>query len=96
MNPVPIPDALAHRYPNFNRLVVAGPNGDLTGDGSSPAEASAVEAMVGVVQGWRTFIVHHRPTPDEIERLVGGGLVRVAFYAPQMPVHGLDVIPEIR
>lgn len=93
MNPVPVFGELAARHPGFRRIVVAGPNGDLTNDGSSPEKALAVEALVGVIDGWPAFIVHMRLEPDEIAQLDDDGLLRVTFYVPQMPVHSIGVVP---
>jgi hypothetical protein len=87
MRPVPIPDEVV--WPGADRIVVAGPGGDLTGP------IPAVEALADVSEstGMRRLSVRCALEPGDLERLAAGEHVWVSFYGGGMPPFSVDVAP---
>lgn len=86
MRPVPIPDEVI--WPGAERVVVAGPGGDLTGP------IPAVEALADETpSGWRRLSVRCVLEPGDLERLATGEHVWVSFYGGGMPPFSVDVAP---
>ncbi|HEV8420616.1 MAG TPA: hypothetical protein VGR13_04605 [Actinomycetota bacterium] len=93
MRPIPIPEAASRNYPGFRRVVVAGPSGDLLGDGSSAEKAEPVEALVGLEDRWPVYMERWILEEGELELLQAGGQLELKIYVPQLVVHSLGVVP---
>lgn len=48
MNTIPVPPEMEAALPHFKKVVVGSTTGKLDGDGSSPEEAFAIEALCSV------------------------------------------------
>lgn len=86
MRPVPIPDEAI--WAGAERVVVAGPGGDLAGP------IPAVEALADETpSGWRRLSVRCVLEPGDLERLAVGECVWVSFYGGGVPPFSVDVAP---
>jgi hypothetical protein len=78
----------------MKRVVVGAPNGDLTGDGSSVERAQAVEALVGIEDGYPVFRTRWVAEPGDLEALQDDGRLELIFWSNFMPVHAIAVHPK--
>lgn len=82
MRPTPIPDAEV--VPGHERLVMAPPDGDLTGDGGvEPVEMLVAPAADG--SGLAVFSARIVLEDDDLERLTAGEPFWVSFYGHVVP-----------
>lgn len=96
MNAIPVPDEMAAAFPNFKRVVWGSTTGKLDGDGSSPEEAFAIEALVGHDGlGHPQIREFWLPDTDEKYDIERGCPIELVFWMPAMPVHGLNVQPFV-
>lgn len=96
MNTIPIPPEIEAQFPNFRKVVVGSPTGKLDGDGSSPDEAFAVEALFGKDdQGWAQIRELWLPDANDLEDIARGCPIELVFWLSQMPVHGMNVQPFV-
>lgn len=100
MEPVPIPLVAKEWYPHMKEMQVGKPGYDGTndGDGSSVQEAFTLWAQYGVdpENGWPHFREYWEVTKDDFAHLREGGLMMLTFWVPQMPVHSLQVLPNMK
>lgn len=96
MNAIPVPRELEALFPHFRKVVVGSTTGKLDGDGSSPDEAFAIEALFGTdEQGYPMIREYWVPDSDEQYDIERGCPIELVFWMPQMPVHGMNVQPFV-
>jgi hypothetical protein len=96
VNTVPVPDELAAAFPTFRKVVVGSTTGKLDGDGSSPQEAFAIEALFGTDDdGYPRIREYWVPDSDERYDIERGCPIELVFWMPQMPVHAMNVQPFV-
>lgn len=96
MNTIPVPKEMQAAFPSFKRVVVGSTTGKLDGDGSSPEEAFAIEALFGRDDnGYPQIREYWLPDADERYEIESGCPVELVLWMPQMPVHGLQVQPFV-
>lgn len=97
MDAIPVPEDLAAAFPTFRRVVVGSTTGKLDGDGSSPEEAFAIEALFGLDEQLGRPLPMIReywvPNADERYDIERGCPIELVLWMPQMPVHCLNVQP---
>lgn len=95
MRPVPIRDDVARQFPGWRRLVIGSPGtGGLTGDGSTPEKAQAIEVLTGIDgAGWPAYVERWTLEPGEAELLAAGGEIQLTLWVAQLVVHGMSVQP---
>lgn len=96
MNTIPIPPEFEAAFPGFRKVVVGSTTGKLDGDGSSPEEAFAIEALFGNDEkGLAQIRELWLPDADEKYDIERGCPIELVFWMPAMPVHGMNVQPFV-
>jgi hypothetical protein len=96
VRPIPIRDDVAATRPGWRRVVVGSPGtGDLTGDGSTPDKAEAIEVLRGIdgETGWPAYVERWTLEPGDLELLQAGGEIQLTMWVAQLVVHGMSVQP---
>jgi hypothetical protein len=89
VRPIPIPDAAV--WNGARRVVVAGPDGDLTNDLIRPVEVIEDRSPS---TGMRVLTALCALDPGDLEALTAGGLVAVSFYGALTPF-SVDVLRAV-
>lgn len=99
MNTIPVPPEMEAAFPHFRKKVVGSTVGRLDGDGSSPEEAFAIEALVGIDEQLGRPLPMFReywvPNADERYDIERGCPIELVLWMPRMPVHGMNVQPIV-
>jgi hypothetical protein len=87
VRPTPIPDAEV--FEGGKRMVIAGPDGDLTGD------IRPVEAILSAFEGVPAFSLRIALEPGDLERLQSHGVFWLTVAGRQLQPFSLHVPDEV-